>query len=119
MLLDCREIYYCVGRIKQKIMISQKINREILSGKTTTLTASKSVFRTVVVLNIQRLQFSCQYFVSFLIQDTLTKKKLLSQNTKNWERECYDIALCIANEDIKILEKNISGTLSIYILISL
>ena len=40
------------------------------------------------------------------MQDTLTKKRiLLSENTKNWERERYDIAFGIINEDIQILEK--------------
>ena len=101
-------------------MINQNINRELLSGSTTTLAASRSVFQTVVVLKIQRLQFRSQSFVCFLIQYTLTKKGILSpENTKNWERECYDIVLCIANVDMKILEKNISGILSICILISL
>ena len=101
-------------------MINHKINLELLSGSTTTLTASRSVFQTVVVSKIQKLQFRSQSFVSFLIQYTLTKKViLLPQNTKNWERECYDIVLRIANVDIKILEKNISGILSISILISL
>ena len=101
-------------------MINQKINQELLSKSTITLTASRFVFQTAVVLKIQRLQFRSQSFVSFLIQYTLTKKGILSpENTKNWERECYDIVLCIANVDMKILEKNISGILSICILISL
>ena len=101
-------------------MINQKINRELLSGSTTTLAASRSVFQTVVVLKIQRLQFCSQSFLSLLIQYTLTKKRILSlENTKNWERECYDIVFCIANADMKILEKNISDILSICILISL
>ena len=96
-------------------MINQKINQELLSKSTTTLAAGRSVFQTVVVLKIQRLQFRSQSFVSFLIQYTLTKKEILSpENTKNWE-----IALCIANVDMKILEKNISGILSICILILL
>lgn len=48
------------------------------------------------------------------------KKGILSlENTKNWEREYYGITLCIANVDIKVLEKNISGILTICILISL
>ena len=101
-------------------MINQEINQEILSGRTTTLTASRSVFQTVIVLKIQRLQFRSQSFVPFLIQYTLTKKGILSpENTKNWERECYDIALFIANVDMKVLVKNISGILSMCILISL
>ena len=101
-------------------MINQKINLELLSGSTTTFAASRSVFQTFVVLKIQELQFCSQSFVSFLIQYTLTKKGILSpENTKNLERECYDTALCIANVDMKILEKNISGILSICILISL
>ena len=34
--------------------------------------------------------------MSFLIQYNLRKKGILSpENTKNWERECYDIALCV------------------------
>ena len=98
-------------------MINQKITRELLSGSTTTLAATRSVFQIVVVLKTQKLQFRSQSFVSFLIQYTLTKKGILSpENTKNWERECYDIVLCIANVDIKILEKNISGIISICIL---
>ena len=120
MLLDCRYWLLCIRSLKEKIMISRKINRELLSGSTATLAASRSVFQTVVVLKTQKLQFRCQSFESFLIQYTLTKKGILSpENTKNWERECYDIVLCIANVDIKILEKNISGILSICILISL
>ena len=91
----------------QKIMINQEINQEILSGRTTTLTASRSVFQTVIVLKIQRLQFRSQSFVPFLIQYTLTKKRILSpENTKNWERECYGITLFIANVDMKVLVKN-------------
>ena len=101
-------------------MINQKIHLELLSGSTTTLAASRFVFQTVVVLKIQKLQFRSQSFASFLIQYTLTKKGILSpENTKNWEGECYDIVLCIANMDMKILEKNISGIMSICILISL
>ena len=100
------EIYCCVKSLKQKIIINQKINREILSGKTTTPAANRSVFQTVVVLKIQRLRSRSHSFVSFLIQDTLKKKGILSpENTKTWERECYDIPLCIANVDIKLLEK--------------
>ena len=58
--------------------------------------------------------------MSFPIQYTLTKKEILSlENTKNWKRECYDIALRIANVDMKILEKDIYGILSICILTSL
>ena len=53
------------------------------------LATSRSVFQTVVVLKIQRLQFCLQSFVSFLIQYALTKKRiLLPEYTKNWEREC-------------------------------
>ena len=101
-------------------MINQKINQELLLGSTTTLAASRSVFQTVAVLKIQKLQFSFQSFVSFLTQYSLMKRGILSpENTKNWERECCDIALCIANVDMKILEKIISGILSICILISL
>ena len=101
-------------------MINQKINLELLLGSTTTLAASTSVFQTVVVWKIQKLQFCSQSFVSFLIQYSLTKNGILSpENTKNWERECYDNVLCIANVDMKILEKNISGILSICILIPL
>ena len=101
-------------------MINQKINRELLSKNITTLAASRSVFQTVVVLKIQSLQFRSQSFESFLLRYILTKKGLLSsENTKNWEREFCDIALCIANVDMKILEKNTSGILSICILISL
>ena len=74
-------------------MINQKINRELFSGQTTTLAASRSVFQTVVVLNMQRFQFRSQSFMSFPIQDTLMEKGiLLSENTKNWEQECYDLA---------------------------
>ena len=88
-------------------MINQKINRELLSKNITTLAASRSVFQTVVVLKIQSLQFCSQSFESFLLRYILTKKGLLSsENTKNWEREFCDIALCIANVDMKILEKN-------------
>ena len=77
----------------QKTTIKEKINREILSGRTTTLAASRSVFQTVVVLKIQRLQFRSQGFVSFLIQYPLTKNGvLLPENTKNWEREWHDVA---------------------------
>ena len=101
-------------------MVNQNINRELLSKSTFTLVTSKSVFHTVAVLKIQRLQLRSQNFVSFLIQCTLTRKGiLLSENTKSWKRERYDIALCIANVDMKIIEKNIFGILSIYILISL
>ena len=86
-------------------MINQKINRELFSGKTFTLAASRSVFQTAVVLNMQKFQFRSQSFVSFLIQDTLMEKGiLLPENTKNWERECYDLALWNANVDIEILE---------------
>ena len=99
-------------------MKNQKINRELLSKSAASLAAS--LFQTVAVLKIRRLQFRSQSFVSFLIQYTLIKNEILSpENTKNWERERYDIALCIANMDMKILEKNISGILSICILISL
>ena len=101
-------------------MVNQKITRELLSKSTTTLAASRSVFQTVVVLKIERFQYCSQGFVSFLIQYTLMKKGILSpESTKNWEQECYNIALFIANVDIKILEKNISGILNICILISL
>ena len=75
-------------------MINQKINRELFSGKTTTLAAIRSVFQAVVVSNMQRFQFRSQSFVSFLIKDTLMEKGiLLPENTKNWEQECYDLAL--------------------------
>ena len=30
---------------------------------------------------------------------------LSPENTKNCERKCYDLALCIASVDMKILEK--------------
>ena len=89
------------------MMINQKINQELLSKSTTTLAASRPVFQNVVVLIIQRLQFRSQSFMSFLIQYPLTKKGILSpENTKSWERECREIALCIVNVDMKILEKN-------------
>ena len=114
------EICCCARSLKQKIMINQKINRELLSKSTTTLATSRFVFQTLVVLKTQRLQFRFKSSVSFLIQYTLTKKEiLLPGNTINWERECYDIALCIVNVDMKVLEKNITGILSICILISL
>ena len=58
-------------------MINQKINRELLSGSTTTLGASRSVFQTVVVLKIQKFQLHSQSFVSFLIQYTLRRKGIL------------------------------------------
>ena len=100
--------------------MNQKITRELLSKSTTTLAASRSVFQTVAVLKIERFQYCSQGFVSFLIQYTLMKKGILSpESTKNWEQECHNIALFIANVDIKILEKNISGILNICILISL
>ena len=86
-------------------MINQKFNRELFSGKTFTLAASRSVFQTAVVLNMQKFQFRSQSFVSFLIQDTLMGKGiLLPENTKNWKRDCYDLALWNANVDIEILE---------------
>ena len=71
-----RDLLLCRG-LKQKIMINQKISQELFSRKTTTLAASRSVFRTVVVLNMQRFQFRSQSFVSFLIQDTLMEKGIL------------------------------------------
>ena len=39
-------------------MINQKINLELLSGSTTTLAASRSVFQTVVVLKIHKKAIS-------------------------------------------------------------
>ena len=75
-------------------MINQKINRKLFSWKTTTLAAIRSVFQTVVVSNMQRFQFRSQSFVSFLIKGTLMEKGIfLQENTKNWEQECYDLAL--------------------------
>ena len=120
MLLDPRDLFCCVRSLRQKIMINEKINRELLPKSTTILAASKSVFQTVAVLKIQGLQFRSQSFVPFLIQYTLTKKGILSpENTKNWEQECYNIDFSIASVDMKFPEKNISGILSICILISL
>ena len=58
-------------------MINQKINLELLSGSTTTLGASRSIFQTVVVLKIQKFQLRSQSFVSFVIQYTLMKKGIL------------------------------------------
>ena len=74
----------------------------------TSLVTSRSVFETVIALNMQWLQFYSQSLASFLIQKTLTKKGILSSdNTKSWEWECYDTALCIVNVDIKIPDKSI------------
>ena len=52
----------------------------------TSLVTSRSVFETVIALNMQWLQFYSQSLASFLIQKTLTKKGILSSdNTKSWE----------------------------------
>lgn len=119
-LLNRREIYCCLTRLNQKTMIDQKINQEMLLGKATILAVKRFVFQTVSVLNIQRFQFHSQNLVFFLIQDSVTLTGIsLSEISTNWERECYGIALCLVNVDINILEKNVSGDPSVYILISL
>lgn len=119
-LLNRREIYCCLTRLNQKTMIDQKINQEMLLGKVTILAVRRFVFQTVSVLNIQRFQFHSQNLVFFLIQDSVTLTGIsLSEISTNWERECYGIALCLVNVDINILEKNVSGDPSVYILISL
>ena len=102
-------------------MINQKINQELLSKSTTTLAASRSAFQTAVVLKIQRLQFRSQSFVSLTKYFVLWRKSEFYRQRilKKWERECYGIALSIANMDIKNLEKNIYGILSKCILVSL